>query len=161
MRKKAVTNIDFFTSLDYDNGVSVVTDIFRRFPMQYGTTLGRSGKPQIRPLEFKFEKDGVLYFDTVEFYESYKEMQELPYIQVCIGDQETMSYLKVEGKVNFTKDAAIVEQCFQNSPVLESQFGNRRDVVVGYYLTEVRAEFCSFHEKLQNRKYELKNQFDV
>lgn len=155
-----MSNIDFFTSLNYDNGLSVVTDIFHKFPMQYGTTLGRNGKPQIRPLEFKFEDDGVLYFDVVEFYESYKEMQKLPYIQICIGDQTTMSYLKVVGKVNFTKDKQIINRCFENSPVLESQFGKNRDVVVGYYLTDVEAEFCSFHEKLENRKYKLMNKFD-
>ncbi|MDO4632964.1 MAG: pyridoxamine 5'-phosphate oxidase family protein [Eubacteriales bacterium] len=155
-----MSNIEFFTSLDYEDGFSVVMNIFRRFPMQYGTTLGRNGNPQIRPLEFKFAEDGVFYFDTVEFYESYKEMQEMPYIQICIGDQETMSYLKLEGKVNFTRDAGVIERCFENSPVLTDQFGDQKDVVVGYFLTEAKAEFCSFHEKLENRTYELRNKFD-
>ena len=61
-------NLDFFKKLNYEDGISVVTDICRRFPLQYGTTLGLDGNPQIRPLEFKFAEDGVLYFDTVELY---------------------------------------------------------------------------------------------
>lgn len=152
--------LEFFKSLDYDNGMDVVVQTFRRFPLQYGTTLGLDGNPQIRPLEFKFEEDGVLYFDTVEFYTSYKEMQAHPYLQICICDQETMTYVRLGGKVNFTKDKEIIERCFENSPVLTSQFGDRRDVVIGYYLTEVWAEFQTFSPELKNHTWKLKNRFD-
>ncbi len=127
----------FFKSLDYSDGMSVVKAIFGRWPLQYATTLGLNGAPQIRPIEFKFEEDGVLYFDTVIYYSSYRELKEFPYIQLCICDQETMTYLRLGGKVNFTDDKEIVDRCFAASPVLESQFGSNRDVVIGYYLTEV------------------------
>lgn len=150
-----MTNLEFFQSLDYDNGLEVVTRTFERFPLQYGTTLGLDGEPQIRPLEFKFEQDGVLYFDTVEFYTSYKEMQAHPTIQICICDQETMTYVRLGGTVNFTKDPAIVNRCFANSPVLTSQFGSNREVVVAYYLTDVWAEFNSFAEGLPHKQYKL------
>lgn len=150
----------FFKSLDYSDGMSVVKAIFDRWPLQYGTTLGLNGAPQIRPIEFKFEENGVLYFDTVTFYRSYQEMKEYPYIQLCICDQETMTYLRLGGKVNFTDDPEIIERCFAESPVLESQFGNNRDVVVGYYLTEVWAEFSSFSPELANKTYTLPNQYD-
>lgn len=151
----------FLRSLDYDDGLSVVTAVFQRFPMQYGTTLGLDGSPQIRPLEFKFEQDGALFFDTVDFYESYSEMQAFPQLQVCIGDQGTMSYLRVGGTVNFTRDEALVERCFENSPVLTSQFGDSREHVVAYYLTDAWAEFASFTDGLPNRRYELPNKFDA
>ncbi|EHO16626.1 hypothetical protein HMPREF9623_01325 [Stomatobaculum longum] len=62
-----MTNLEFFQSLDYEDGLRVLTKTFDRFSLQYGTTLGLDGKPQIRPLAFKFEEDGVLYFDTVIF----------------------------------------------------------------------------------------------
>ena len=150
----------FFKSLDYFDGMSVVKAIFARWPLQYGTTLGLNGAPQIRPIEFKFEKDGVLYFDTVTFYRSYQEMKEYPYIQLCICDQETMTYLRLGGKVNFTDDPEIIDRCFAESPVLTSQFGNNRDVVIGYYLTEVWAEFSSFSPELANKTYTLPNKYD-
>lgn len=150
----------FFKSLDYSDGMSVVKAIFDRWPLQYGTTLGLNGAPQIRPIEFKFEEDGVLYFDTVIFYSSYRELQEFPYIQLCICDQETMTYLRLGGKVNFTDDKEIIDRCFAASPVLESQFGNNRDVVIGYYLTEVWAEFSSFSPELANKTYTLPNKYD-
>ena len=44
----------FFKSLDYSDGMNVVKAIFDRWPLQYGTTLGLNGAPQIRPIEFKF-----------------------------------------------------------------------------------------------------------
>ena len=150
----------FFQSLDFENGLETVTKILNHFPMQYGTTMGLEGHPQIRPLEFKFEKDGVLYFDCVDFYDSYKEMQLHPYLQLCIGDQKTMSYLRVGGKVNFTKDKEVVAECFRRSQVLTSQFGENRDCVIGYFLTETWAEFASFEPDLPNKKYRLPNKFD-
>ena len=150
-----MTNLEFFQSLDYHDGLSVVTQVFRRFPLQYGTTLGLDGNPQIRPLEFKFEQDGVLYFDTVKFYTSYKEMQAHPYIQLCVCDQVTMTYVRLGGKVNFTEDPVIIDRCFANSPVLTSQFGDKRDAVIAYYLTEVWAEFRSFSPELPARTYML------
>lgn len=158
---KEMTNLEFFKSLDYEDGLSVVVDTFKRFPLQYAATLGQDGNPQIRPIEFKFEENGVLYFDTVEFYTSYAEMQAHPYIQLCVCDQETMTYVRVGGKVNFTKDETIVNRCFAESPVLTSQFGNMREVVVGYYLTEVWAEFNSFSEELPRKTYSLKNCYDA
>ena len=157
----SMTNLEFFQLLDYEDGLGVVTKTFDRFSLQYGTTLGLDGNPQIRPIEFKFEQDGVLYFDTVEFYESYAELQAHPYIQLCICDPETMTYVRLGGKVNFTKAPAIVNRCFAESPVLTSQFGDNREVVVAYYLTEAWAEFNSFTDGLPHRSYTLTNQFDT
>ena len=154
------STLDFFKSLNFEDGVSVVVDVFQRFPLQYATTLGLDGNPQIRPIEFKFEEDGVLYFDTVTFYTSYKELQAHPYIQLCVCDQETMTYVRLGGKVNFTTDQAVIDRCFEASPVLTSQFGSHRDVVIGYYLTEGWAEFSSFSSELPNKTYKLTNKYD-
>lgn len=156
-----VSNLDFFKALDYDDGLRVVVDVFERFPLQYATTLGLDGNPQIRPIEFKFEEDGVLYFDTVIFYTSYQELLAHPYIQLCVCDQETMTYVRLGGKVNFTNDASVIERCFESSKVLTSQFGDKREVVIGYYLTEAWAEFSSFSNELTSRKYTLPNKFDT
>ncbi len=154
------TTLDFFKGLDFEDGISVVVDVFHRFPLQYATTLGLDGDPQIRPIEFKFEEDGVLYFDTVTFYTSYRELQAHPYIQLCVCDRETMTYVRLGGKVNFTLDQSVIDRCFEASPVLDGQFGDHRDVVIGYYLTEVWAEFVSFSEELPNKSWRLPNKFD-
>lgn len=158
--KAEETTFDFFKSLNFDDGLSVVADVFERFPLQYATTLGKDGNPQIRPIEFKFAEDGVLYFDTVVFYASYAEMLAHLYIQLCVCDQETMTYVHLGGKVNFAKDEAIINRCFEESPVLTSQFGNMREFVIGYCLTEVWAEFVSFSTELPKMTYLLTNKFD-
>ena len=155
-----MTNLSFFPSIDFENGLSVVTKVFDRFPLQYAATLGLNGAPQIRPIEYKFAEDGVLYFDTVIRYASYREMLAYPYIQLCVCDQETMTYLRVGGKVNFTDDALLVGRCFEESEVLTSQFGSKRELVKAYYLTEVWAEFVSFSEELPTRHYQLQNKYD-
>ncbi len=155
------TTLDFFKKLNFEDGISVVVDVFHRFPLQYVATLGLDGNPQIRPVEFKFEEDGVLYFDTVTFYTSYRELQAHPYIQLCVCDQETMTYVRLGGKVNFTTDQKVIDRCFEASSVLTSQFGNRRDVVIGYYLTEAWAEFSSFSNELPNKTWRLPNKYDA
>ena len=155
------STLAFFKRLDFDDGLSVVVDVFHQFPLQYATTLGLDGNPQIRPIEFKFEEDGVLYFDTVTFYTSYRELLAHPYIQLCVCDQETMTYVRLGGRVNFTTDQSVIDRCFKASPVLTSQFGNRRDVVIGYYLTDVWAEFSSFSSELPNKTYQLPNKYDT
>ena len=160
-KAQRMTNLDFFKSLNYEDGLSVVTDTLKHFPLQYAATLGQEGNPQIRPIEFKFEEDGVLYFDTVTFYTSYQELLVHPYLQLCVCDSETMTYLRLGGKVNFTTDQRIIDRCFAESPVLTSQFGENRDVVIGYYLTETWAEFSSFSEELPRRQYMLPNKFDA
>jgi uncharacterized pyridoxamine 5'-phosphate oxidase family protein len=158
--EKEMSNLEFFQSLDYEDGINTVVQILNRFPVQYAATLGRDGNAQVRPIEFKFEENGVLYFDTVLYYESYAELQEHPYIQLCVCDPETMSYIRLGGKVNFTDDETVINRCFEESSILTSQFGTNRDVVIGYYLTEVWAEFNSFTEGLSGRSYELKNEYD-
>ena len=47
------STLDFFKGLNFDDGLSVVVDVFHRFPLQYATTLGLDGNPQIRPIEFR------------------------------------------------------------------------------------------------------------
>lgn len=152
-----MTHLEFFKNLPFEDGLELVKQVLHRFPLQYGTTLGLDGHPQIRPLEFKFEEGGKLYFDTVTFYTSYKELQAHPYLQLCICDQETMTYLRLGGQVHFTQDERLVEKCFEVSPVLTSQFGNRREVVVAYYLSDVWVEFTSFSDQIPNQKYQLPN----
>lgn len=156
-----MTNLEFFKSLNYDDGLELTTDIFEHFPLQYATTLGVDGSPQIRPIEFKFEEDGVLYYDTVVFYSTYSELMAHPYIQISIGDHDTMSYLRLGGKVNFTKEKWVVDRCFEESPVLTSQFGEEREMVIAYYLTDVWVEFKSFSTELPNKTYNLTNKYDL
>ena len=71
-----------------------------------------------------------------------------------------MTYVRLGGRVNFTTDQAVIDRCFEASPVLTSQFGNHRDYVIGYYLTEVWAEFSSFSSELPSRTYQLPNKYD-
>lgn len=153
-------SLDFFKSLNYDDGMSVLLSVLERYPLQYGATLGTDGAPQLRPIEFKFEEDGVLYFDTVVFYSTYTELLQYPYIQLCVADPETESYIRLGGKVNFTKDEDIIDRCFKESATLTSQFGNMREFVIAYYLTDVWMEFSSFAEELPQRTYTLPNKFD-
>jgi uncharacterized membrane protein YvbJ len=47
-----MSNLEFFQSLDYDDGINTIVQILNRFPVQYAATLGQDGNPQVRPIEF-------------------------------------------------------------------------------------------------------------
>ena len=125
------SSLDFFQSLDYDDGVSVIEAVCARFPVQYGTTLGLNGNPQIRP-----------------------------YLQVCVCDPETMTYIRFGGTVNFTDDPDIIERCFAVSEVLTGQFGDNREAVTAYYLTHAWLQVRSFSPEIHARGYVLTNKYD-
>ena len=156
-----MNNLDFFKALDYENGLEVVTKIFDRFPLQYAATIGLDEKPQVRPIEFKFEKDGMLYFDAAKCYRSYAELSKTPYLQICVCDDETNTYLRVSGKAVFCEDEDIIEMCFANSPLLTKQFGDDKKMIIAYFLTDVEAELASFTEGIPARKYILENSKDA
>lgn len=72
-----------------------------------------------------------------------------------------MTYIRLGSKVNFTKDERIIDRCFEESPVLTSQFGDHREFIIAYYLTEAWAEFNSFSEGLTPQTYSLINPYDA
>ena len=154
------SSLDFFLSLDYSDGIGVIEAVCARFPVQYGTTLGLNGNPQIRPIEFKFSEDGVLYFDTVTYYDTYAELQAYPYLQVCVCDPETMTYIRFGGTVNFTDDPEIIDRCFASSEVLTGQFGDNREAVSAYYLTHAWLQVRSFTPGIPAKGYVLTNKYD-
>ena len=80
-------------------------------------------------------------------------LQAHPYVRLCVCDQKTMTCVRMGGRVNLTTERSVLGRCFEAGPVLTGQFGNRQDEVIGYYLTEGRAEFASFPAELSGYRF--------
>lgn len=69
---------------------------------------------------FSFEKDGKLWFNTGNFKEVYKELQENPYIQISVSSPE-YQWIHLSGKAEFVDDKAIKEAALEN-PIVKSNY---------------------------------------
>lgn len=62
-----------------------VVKFLQENPVQYLATVGRDGKAKCRPFMFCFEQDGKLWFCTNNTKDVYKDIQNNPYIEVCVS----------------------------------------------------------------------------
>jgi uncharacterized pyridoxamine 5'-phosphate oxidase family protein len=88
-------------------------------PIQYFATIGLDNKPKIRPFQFMLEDNNKLYFCTSNQKEIYKELQKNPYIEICISDKN-FAWLRLNGKVVFSKDENIKKKIIENNPLVKS-----------------------------------------
>lgn len=100
--------------------MSVVSDFLTANPVQYLATVGRDGKAKCRPFMFSFEKDGKLWFNTGNFKDVYKDMQENPYIEICVSSPD-YQWIRVSGKAVFVDDRAIKEEALLN-PIVKGNY---------------------------------------
>ena len=49
---------EFYRSLEEENSLNATLKILERFPEQMAATIGLDKRPQVRPVRFRFEKDG-------------------------------------------------------------------------------------------------------
>lgn len=89
-------------------------------PVQYLATVGRDGKAKCRPFMFSFEKDGKLWFNTGNQKDVYKDMQENPYIEICVSSPD-FAWIRVNGKAVFVNDLAIKAAALEN-PIVKANY---------------------------------------
>lgn len=89
-------------------------------PVQYLATVGRDGKAKCRPFMFSFEKDGKLWFNTGNQKDVYKDMQENPYIEICVSSPD-FAWIRVSGKAVFVNDLAIKAAALEN-PIVKANY---------------------------------------
>ena len=101
------------------NPVNAVTDFLIKSQVQYLATIGLDGRPEVRPFQFMLEEGGRLYFCTSNQKPVFKEMQEHPYVEFCASG-ENLSWLRLNGKVVFSKDLGLKARIQDASPIVKS-----------------------------------------
>jgi uncharacterized pyridoxamine 5'-phosphate oxidase family protein len=112
--------------------MSKVSEFLTANPVQYLATVSLDGKAKCRPFMFSFEKDGKLWFNTGNFKDVYKELQNNPYIQISVSSAE-YQWIRLSGKAVFVDDKAIKEAALENP------------IVKGNYQTADNLEFEVFY----------------
>ena len=120
-----------------------VVEFLQANPVQYLATVGRDGKAKCRPFMFSFEKEGKLWFNTGNFKDVYKDMQENPNIEICIASPE-YRWIRISGKAVFVDDRAIKAAALEN-PIVKGNYETPDNPVFEvFYLENAHAVIADF-----------------
>jgi uncharacterized pyridoxamine 5'-phosphate oxidase family protein len=81
-----------------------------------------NGIPRVRPWGFMFEENGKFWFCTNNTKNVFKQLMEVPYIEFSCSTPEFNTWLRISGKIVFSKDKAIKEKIFQTNPMLKNMY---------------------------------------
>jgi uncharacterized pyridoxamine 5'-phosphate oxidase family protein len=101
------------------NPVNAVTDFLTKSQVQYLATMGLDDKPKVRPFQFMLEEGGRLFFCTSNQKPVFQEMQKHPYVEFCASGAN-FSWLRLSGKVVFSKDHELKARIQAASPLVKS-----------------------------------------
>jgi uncharacterized pyridoxamine 5'-phosphate oxidase family protein len=105
--------------LSTSNPVNAVTEFLIKSQVQYLATVGLDDKPKVRPFQFMLEEGGRLYFCTSNQKPVFKEIQKHPYVEFCASGAN-FSWLRLNGKVVFSKDLGLKARIQEASPIVKS-----------------------------------------
>ena len=101
------------------NPVNVVTEFLIKSQVQYLATIGLDEKPKVRPFQLMLEDGGRLYFCTSNQKPVFQEMQKHPHVEFCASGAN-FSWLRLNGKVVFSKDLGLKARIQDASPIVKS-----------------------------------------
>ena len=124
--------------------MSTVTDFLIKSQVQYLATIGLDGKPKVRPFQFMLEEGGRLYFCTSNQKPVFKEMQKHPYVEFCASGAN-FSWLRLSGKVVFSKDLKLKARIQEASPIVKSIYKTPENPAFEiFYLADAVATIADF-----------------
>jgi len=124
--------------------MSTVTDYLVKSGVQYLATIGVDGKLKVRPFQFMLEYGGKLCFCTSNQKPVFKEMQKHPYVEFCASG-ENFSWLRLSGKVVFSKDLKLKAKVQEASPIVKSIYKTPDNPVFEvFHLDEAVATIADF-----------------
>jgi len=127
--------------------MSTVTDFLIKSQVQYLATIGLDDKPKVRPFQFMLEEGGRLYFCTSNQKPVFKELQKHPYVEFCASG-ESFSWLRLNGKVVFSKDLGLKARIQEASPIVKSIYKTPDNPAFEiFYLDEAVATIADFSGK--------------
>lgn len=97
-------------------------------------------QPKCRPIGFKMEHNGKIYFGVGTFKAVYHQMEANPKVEICAcaGDK----FLRYYGKAVFDSDPAVAELALDAMPMLRDIYNDKTGNKLGmFYLTDATAEF--------------------
>ena len=112
--------------------------------VQYFSTVGLDNKPKVRPFQFMLEDGGKLYFCTNSEKDVFKQMENNPYVEVCVSNPK-FAWMRLKGKAQFSNDMAIKEKVINSSPLVKSLYKTADNPIFEiFYLDDAKAVIADF-----------------
>ena len=124
--------------------MNTIIDYLTRNNHQYLATVGLDGKPKVRPFQFMLEEDGKLWFCTANTKPVFREMEQNPYVELCVSG-ENYSWMRLSGKAVFSGDLGLKAKVQEASPLVKSiyQTPDHPDFEI-FHLEEAVATIADF-----------------
>jgi uncharacterized pyridoxamine 5'-phosphate oxidase family protein len=124
--------------------MQTIVDFLKKSGVQYFATVGLDGKPKVRPFQFMFEDGGKLYFCTSNQKPVFKQMEANPNVEICASG-ENFSWLRLNGKVVFSKDLGLKAKVCEISPTVKSVYKTPDNPIFElFYLENAIATIADF-----------------
>jgi uncharacterized pyridoxamine 5'-phosphate oxidase family protein len=121
-----------------------IADFLVKSGIQYLSTIGRDGRPKVRPFQFMLEEEGKLYFCTSNQKEVYKEIRAQSHVELCASG-ENFSWLRLSGKASFAGDIALKAKIQDASPLVKSIYKSPDNPAFEIFcLTDASATIADF-----------------
>lgn len=124
-----------------------VIKFLKENPVQYFATIGLDQKPKVRPFQFMIEQDGKLYFCTNNEKDVFAQLEKCPYVEVTTSSL-TFAWIRLNGKVVFSKDIEIKKIIIETSGLVKSLYKTAENPIFEiFYLEDVKAVIADFSGK--------------
>ncbi|ELC8442475.1 pyridoxamine 5'-phosphate oxidase family protein [Clostridium perfringens] len=121
-----------------------VVKFLKENPVQYFATVGLDGKAKVRPFQFIIEEKGKLYFSTSNQKTVFSEIEKNPYVEICSASPN-FAWLRLNGKVVFSKDLEIKEKVLNASELVKSIYKEASNPIFEvFYLEDAKAVIADF-----------------
>lgn len=121
-----------------------VVQFLKANPVQYFATVGKDKKAKVRPFQFMIEDGGKLWFSTSNEKDVYAEMQENPYVEICVSTPK-FEWMRLSGKTIFKNDMDVKEKILASSPLVKSIYKEASNPIFEvFYLDEAKAIIADF-----------------
>lgn len=121
------------------SNIEKITDYLEKAKVFYFATAD-GNKPKCRPISFKMEYNGKLYFGVGTFKAVYRQLQKNPRIEVCASDGQ--GFLRYYGEVKFDSDPVLFEKALEVMPELSNIYNKDTGYQLGmFYLENATAEW--------------------
>lgn len=121
-----------------------VVNFLSENPVLYLATVGRDGKPKVRPFQFMLEKEGKLFFCTSNQKEVYKEIKLNPYVEFSTTNQNNV-WIRISGRIKFSNDLEVKTTLIEHNPLVKSIYKTPDNPIFEiFYLDDAKAVIADF-----------------
>lgn len=103
-----------------------------------------NGKPKVRPFQFMLEDGGKLFFCTSNTKDVFKQLKANPFVEFSSSSPK-FAWIRLSGKVEFSKDLEIKEKVLENSDLVKSIYKTADNPIFEiFYIEHGTAIFADF-----------------